>query len=599
MRNLLYIAALFCATSAVAMDVTMEINPRVLRLGESAMGKITLHDAPGAPPPRLPALSGFTVESIGREQSYSFNNGERSSQVSYNFRITPLAAGDFQIGPFQYDTGSGVINIPAIALQVLARGDPATGSHAQHLDELMFVTVTANPDVIYSHQAFDLVLNLYTQPGLNLNRNVSLSNFDTTGLSLTPFEEQSPTREAINGTLYDVRHFRTRATAIASGTFPLQPHLQVNVIVPNDNRTRRRDPFSEDDFFAGFFNRVETRPQTVESKPFALQIRELPSEGRPTSFSGAVGQFSFDVSAKPLQAKVGDPITLTLRIQGRGNMDAVSAPSFAIPDSFRSYDARLVDQQPNAGLKVFEQVLIPRNASVSEIPAVSFSYFDPERQRYETLVRGPFPLTLSAAGAASSAAVIQSPNPATPAPTKPLGHDLVYLKHAPKHWQQKTTPTPQATAIRLAVNTLPALALIAIFGYVRRREHAERNPLEILRRQAPRSARSALARSGALAKKGDVHGAAQALSDALNQFFGPLLNLPPGQLSADVVCQRMRSNGLSEAQCAALHEVFSVCDHLRYSGSSAADKSADSTRDLERITLQLADLLPACQKVSK
>ncbi len=594
----LVLLAALVAQSVLAMDVTLDIEPQVLQLGEAAVARITLHDAPNAPPPRLPALSGFNIDSLGREQSYSIVNGKQSSQVSYTFRLTPLAAGDFQIGPFQYDTGSGLINIPAVALQVLARGEPAAGGSAQNWDDLMFAAVTVNSPTIYAHQAFDLVLSLYTQPGLNLDRNISLSNFDTTGLTLSPFEELPPSRESVSGKLYEVRRFRTRALAIASGNFALSPNLQVNLIVQDGNRSRRNDPFA-DSFFQGFFSRVETRPQTVECRPFTLQIHELPSDGRPPSFSGAVGQYSFDVTAAPLQLKVGDPITLTLRIQGRGNMDAISAPIVTVPDNFRSYDARLIEQQPNAGLKVFEQVLIPRDGSASEIPAVSFSYFDPTRERYETIVRGPFPLALSATASAGTASVIQSPGSPAPAAPAPLGHDLVYLKRAPDHWHMRTPETAQTRTIRIAVNTVPALAILLAFGYARRRERSERNPLELLRRRAPRSARAALSRSEAFLKEGDIHSAAQALSDALNRFFGPLLDLPPGRISSDEICHRMKANGLPEAQCTSLHDVFSVCERLRYSGPGAAGSTAEAKQELERITQQFMELLPACQRVAR
>lgn len=581
--------------SVMATEVEMEINPRTLRLGESTTCKIILRDAQGAPPPRLPAMSGFEITPVGTEQSFQIENGRQSSRIAYNFQLTPLAAGDFQIGPFRYDTGHEVIDIPAIQIQVVAQDNTADAARAQQWDELIFASLSVDRPAIYAQEVFDLTLNLHIQPGLNIDRNVGLLDFDTTGLSLNGFEEIASTRETVDGKIYDVRHFRTRATALTSGTFNLQPRLRVNLIVASD-RSRRRDPFFGDSFFDNFFNRVETRPQTVESHPLALQIRDLPGEGRPSSFSGAVGNYSFEASANPTQARVGDPITLTLRIQGRGNMDAISAPSINIPDGFRSYDARLVEQRPEAGLKVFEQVLIPRNPSISEIPAVSFSYFDPERQRYETIVRGPFPLQLTAAPAGSTA-IAQTGSTPAPASSAPLGNDLVYLKTAPKQWRHLQEASAKQPSVSVAINLLPALALIAVFGYVRRREHHQRNPHEVLRRRAPKEARTGLSRSRELARTGNIQGAAQALSEALEQFYGPLLNLPPGRISAEEVCRQLQVRGLPTAQCVALQEVFSVCDRLRYSGPSAAIGSENAASELERITNQLGDLLRASRKV--
>lgn len=597
----LLLLAILCAQVAQAFDVEMQIEPRVIRLGESTVCKIILHDAGRVQPPSLPALAGFDIVSTGQEQSFQFNNGHRSSQVAYTFQLTPQAAGDFQIGPFRYDTGQGAVDIPAIQVQVLAPDNPGTPQQAQKLSDLMYATLTINRPTLYTHEVFDLTLNLYIQSNLSIDRNVGLVDFETTGLSLEGFQEIGSSREAVNGTIYDVRRFRTKVTALASGTFNLAPRLRVNIIVPSD-RTRRRDPFFGDGFFGVFdspFNRVETRPQIVETRPLSLQISDLPTDGRPSSFSGAVGRYSFDVTAAPLDLRVGEPITLTMRIQGNGSMDAISAPKVNLTDDFRSYDARLIEQQPNAGLKTFEQVIIPRKTSIKELPAISFSYFDTDRGKYETIVRGPFPLTLAAAPAGTATPVVQAANnPITPTKAEPLGSDLVYLKTAPKHWKQAKDDEQNFAALDTAITALPALALIAVFGYVRRREHAQQNPHEGRRRRAPRKARAGLARCNQFIKSGDIHGAAQALSDALSQFYGPLLNLPPGQISADIVCRRLEERGLSQGDSLALQNVFATCERLRYSGSGSPS-SESAAKELEQVADKLSELLRESQKVMR
>lgn len=587
----------FHTMAAQAFDVEMQVEPRVLRLGESTTCKIILHDASGVQAPSLPPLAGFDIISTGQEQSFQFTNGRRSSQVAYTFQLTPQAAGDFQIGPFRYDTGNGVVNIPAVQVQVLPQGDPGTAQQAQQLSDLMYATLTVGRSTIYTHEVFDLTLSLYVQSGLSIDRNVGLLDFETTGLSLEGFQEIGGSREAVNGVIYDVRRFRTRVTALASGTFDLSPRLRVNVIVPND-RNRRRDPFFGDDFFSGFFNRVETRPQVVQTRPLALQISDLPTEGRPSSFSGAVGRYTFDVTATPLDLHVGEPITVTMRIQGNGSMDAISAPKINISDDFRSYDARLVEQQPGSGLKTFEQVLIPRKTGIKELPSISFSYFDTDRGKYQTIVRGPFPLTLAAAPAGASAPVVQSAQSASPsAPAAPLGSDLIYLKAPPRHWKQAQTAERSLLNASSALSVLPALALAAVFGYVRRREHAQQNPHEGRRRRAPRKARAGLARCQQLLSTGNIQGAAQALSDALNQFYGPLLQLPPGQISSDVVCRRLEERGFAKGDSLALQNVFATCERLRYSGANAPD--SDQAQELKEVAAQLSDLLRESQKVMR
>src|SRR5205823_13390231 len=81
------------------------------------------------------------------------------------------------------------------------------------------------------------------------------------------------------------------------------------------------DPFIIDPF--GSF--AERRDIKVKSEPVALQIKPLPP-GAPPAFSGAVGNFTIAAAADPKKVQIGDPITITAKISGRGNFDRVSTP---------------------------------------------------------------------------------------------------------------------------------------------------------------------------------------------------------------------------------------------------------------------------------
>jgi hypothetical protein len=579
--------ALVLFAAARAAEVEMDITPRVLRLGESAICRIVVKGAVNAPQPRLPPLQGFEVAAAGTEQNIQIVNGRQTVFTAYRFQLTPVAAGDFLIGPFRYDLGDRVVDIPAIQVQVLPM-QGAGGEAVQSLDELLFATLTTSRPKAYVGETFDITINLYTQPGLNLDRNVSLLDFDTTGLTLSNFEELAGGREAVAGRVYDVRRFRARATALTSGAFTLQPRLRVNIIVQRQRSPR--DPFFGDSFFDSFafFGRVETRAHTLDVRPLELRVHELPAEGRPSNFSGAVGRYSFEVSASPLQLAVGEPITLRYRIQGRGNIDTVRAPAPTWPDGFRAFDIQLVDQNAESGLKVFEQVVIPRAASVTELPAVAFSWFDPEAERYETAVRGPFPLEL-AAGA--SGTILQGMDARPAAERGPLGADLVYLKPTPK--RPRAAP---ALEIPPALHGVPALALLLAAVYARRRARLLRDPIYAARLRAPRGAREGLARARSLLEKSPAE-AANALADTLARFFGPLLGLPPGQVDADSVCGRLQKAGLDAPALNDVRAMFDFCERMRYAGPTALSSDADRVQ-LARHLERAPELLRICRRLA-
>src|SRR5262249_34196786 len=83
-----------------------------------------------------------------------------------------------------------------------------------------------------------------------------------------------------------------------------------------------------------------------------------------------------------------------------------------------------------ADKRVFEQVVIPERAGATEIPALTFAYFDPVERRYQTITRGPFPLVVRPAAAGSPPQIVGA-TPTQPAAATPLGADIVSIKDTP------------------------------------------------------------------------------------------------------------------------------------------------------------------------
>lgn len=141
---------------------------------------------------------------------------------------------------------------------------------------------------------------------------------------------------------------------------------------------------------------------TVVPTPPQIRVEPVPTAGRPADFTGAVGVFEIEAKARPTRASVGDPITLTLTISDRtpgGGADLARLPPPAIaeqPDLARSFR---IPSEPLAGTvngrtKVFTQTLRPLSERVTEIPPISFSFFDPRTRSFQTVRTQPIPLTV-------------------------------------------------------------------------------------------------------------------------------------------------------------------------------------------------------------
>lgn len=171
----------------------------------------------------------------------------------------------------------------------------------------------------------------------------------------------------------------------------------------------------EEDPFFGFFQQTQPQVGASTSEPVTVEVMPLPTEGRPASFSGGVGEFSLQGSVDKTQVKVGEAITLTVKVQGRGNLASVEIPKAQWPDGVELYDSKGRAKASHSGIgqKDFEFLLIPRRAGPLTLPALEFSYFDPSKKAYVVLSTQPTPV-LVLAGDGSVAPVAANPA-ATPA----------------------------------------------------------------------------------------------------------------------------------------------------------------------------------------
>src|SRR5262249_32054756 len=67
----------------------------------------------------------------------------------------------------------------------------------------------------------------------------------------------------------------------------------------------------------------------VTSKPVVLKVLALPEAGKPKEFTGGVGHFTLDASLDRASTSNGEPINLTVRLTGSGNLHMIDPP--AIP----------------------------------------------------------------------------------------------------------------------------------------------------------------------------------------------------------------------------------------------------------------------------
>ena len=589
---------------SAAVTVDFDIQPRALRMGEAATGTLTVRGVDNPPAPSFPAIQGFQVNMAGTQRSWSMGSGGNDNAITFRYQFLPLQTGQFTIGPFDYQINGQSFKLAGIQIEVVPpESSTASGEQPASWSEMLFAKLSADRSNLVNQQVFDLTITIYSR-GLNLGRDISLMNMPEAGFSLKPFQELGNSREVVNNQVYDVRKFRCKAQALTAGTFTLEPVLRMSLLVQRERKKRSGmfdDPFFDNPFFSdSFFGNVQAQPVDVRPEALTLTVTPLPSPPGSNTFAGAVGQFTFDVQAKPTDLNVGDPITLTMQISGAGNIESVTAPQVLLGDDFKVYESRLnakdINENAAAGRKVFEQVLIPKSDKIKELPALTFTYFDTEKQSYQTLTRGPFPLTLHASSN-STAQLVQTPAYAPTARTLILGTDIVYLKPTPGRWSRQADYFWFAKTGFLVGQIVPAALLAAVFVFSKRREELERDTAKARRQRAPKSARLGLARAEQALGQKDRRAFFEALWEALSSYFGDRLNLSPGEVSGDHVMSVFRTRGLKQEYLDDIRLLVETCERERFGGRISSEMTVEEKARGEELLTRIGRLLKACEGI--
>lgn len=130
--------------------------------------------------------------------------------------------------------------------------------------------------------------------------------------------------------------------------------------------------------------------KVLRTTPATIDVTPLPVEGKPSSFSGGVGSFTFTPSISANKVQANDAVTIKLEIAGAGNMKLIKNPEIKFPKDFETYDPQVnndfsITENGLSGKKTIEYMFIPRYPGEYTIPPIEFSYFDTRSNSYKTV----------------------------------------------------------------------------------------------------------------------------------------------------------------------------------------------------------------------
>jgi hypothetical protein len=574
------------------VSVSASVNRNQIAEGETIQFTIIVKGSVSRLPEiALPNLDGFQVYSSGTSQNYSWVNGQTEQSKQFNFVLAPTRSGKLNIPSMALDVDGKRYVTQGIQVTVIAgsgsqnatndpnRGRPRArqGQSRQVSNEDIFIRTSVDRDTVYVNQQVTLSFKFFQ--GVDILQNPDYKPPQKTGFWVEDLPPQKKGYETVKGRDFAV-------TEIKNGLFPTAPgtqsvgSAQLSVVV-NDRQSN--DPFSMfGNSMSSFFG--QGRTLNLTSDPIKVVALPLPTAGKPADFNGAVGQFQLSATADKTRLEVNEPVTMHIKISGVGNIKTIAIPTIRDLPDFRTYQAGDSENVEKVNYKVggsksFQQVFIPRRAGTYLLPALSFSFFDPDARSYKTATTQPIQIEVSPSKDRFASQVQNLQTNRIDLTAK----DIRYLKSELGPIRPSRRAPLAASPYFLSLYLLPLVGYLVVLSRQRHKEKLATDTGFRRLRQARKMAESRLAKAKKYLGDSDPDAFYAETSRSLIDYFADRYNLPAFGLTADKI-KEFASGKQSDVLIGQFLQLLQQCDFGRFapggSGKSQMERLWDEARQL-------------------
>jgi BatD DUF11 like domain len=598
------IAAFACAVlklgsalaAAPAIDVTIE--PSQIAVGESARLTI-MTSGSGTLSVPLPVVSGLEFRVVGQSRQIEMINGTTIESTTTIIRVTPEEAGVFTIPGLTPKSPPLVLRVnpsgstgPSLTPNSSASSgiNPlqpgGSGPNGVHLtpDGSAFVRLEVPKHEIYVGESVPAEIQVGMRDGFASSINglpkLNTDDFTLNNLSFQP--EHSA--KVIDGKPFTVYTWRSVLAAVKPGTFALTFAAPVTVRIRTQPRSDSMlDDLLGDPFMQNVFGSAIRKNITVTSPEATFTVLPLPTQDKPPDFGGAVGNFKISTDISSTTNTAGDPLTLRMHVNGAGNFDRVESSMLSNDGQWKTYDPKATfkaaDPIGYRGEKTFEQPLIASKPGAHAVPALSFSYFNPDTRHYETARSAPLNVNVSPAADIPS----NEPPPVSAAATPAdAAHSGLRPDHATTDERVDSLMPLYFQPSFVGLSSVMALLFGGGWVALRRRERAANDIQGKRERARLQMTNSLLEQMASASTAGNPVVFFNAARSVLQHTFGARWQIAPEQITTGDIDARFEGSDKND-----IREIFALADEANYSGDHL--QAADYARWTQIVRRQLPD----------
>ena len=386
-----------CISLTLSAQIKFEatVSKSTVALNERFKVEFTMNvDGDNFVPPDFES-SGFQIFS-GPSQSIRelWVNGRGSFNKTYTYFLIPEKKGGLIIKSAAIEFNNRIYRTNPIKVAVTnaidPRNDPNTAPVAKN-NALYLVTEVSNSNP-YVNEPVQVVQKLY----FNYNTEISdardiqkprYNDFWSQDIEISMFE---PETSVFKGNrCLSVILKKAVVYPQKSGKLVIDPYvLEVDCRIPTGRVTIFGEMITTD-----AVQRLTSSGKTITVKP-------LPEANKPSNFTGAVGQFSFQALTKKNAIKFGESFDLALKVTGEGNLKLFRLPALELPENLEVYDPEHIENvvTPFKGMNgtiADRYTIVPQEQGKFAIKKLSFSYFNPKTKSYTTIALPDILLTVN------------------------------------------------------------------------------------------------------------------------------------------------------------------------------------------------------------
>lgn len=535
-----------------------------------------------------------------QSSSTTFVNGKRTSSfnLTYTYTLVANKEGSFTIPAATIKVDGEQYTSNGVRIKVLPADQPDTRSNTQSQNsastptnssssssENIFMRTLVSKTHVHEQEAIMLTYKLYFA-GVDiaqLTNNTELPEFKGFLKQELELGEIQTELEHYNGRNYQTAVlYRTILFPQRSGDIVIDP-AQFEALVRVQNRAQVRSIFDD------FFNSYTTVTKQLKSPSVTIHVAALPA--KPTAFGGGVGQFSLSSKISSTETQANEAITLTLTLQGSGNMKLLKTPYVDWPEGFEVYDPKIsnnfkVTTSGVSGSKTIEYLAIPRASGTYTIPPVQFAYYDTQSDTYKTLTTQEYTINITRGNNEESNATVVN-NYVNKETVQQFGNDIRYI-----YTGELETNTPNKEIIRFGsllfwlCYIIPSFLAALLFIIFRKQIKENSDITRVRYKKANKVAQKRLKKAATLLKENKKDAFYEEIERAAWTYLSDRLSIPTAQLNKDNIAQILASKGISSEIIDEVRRVLSTAEFARY-----APISDHTMQDLYTDTTQIINQL--------